>query len=458
MIKKLFILSIIILTLGSSHLSAQKSDAELFFDYKNELKSLKDYYKNIFKVQKVNDENKVKLETNSFVDKIYQDYQNSSTENLTNMVPEVKESFSKYSSGREKAKNDYIYKLESFLKKWNDPGLKEKIIKVAKDYDFDINDGIQNISDIKSDIDMESNENYERITKFIELIIQDKVELIKLKKDITGLEEKIKSKIAISGQDKKIRDELLSENSKRKDLIFQLVSTIVNEHKLLSSTDYANDLKPSPFASDIYNLLSGFMDDYINISRNIQSDPDPSTLNSSIAAYMDVNLKLDSLYDSMEQAKMIKKGERDDLLTKSYLWKNQIFPTLDNAVLNEFTSRNVPIVFQKTDQSDWFAKSLTEFLNPYMNPNDEVNKDKTKSNDIRKRFTESWESIKTKWSNTLKTAKYLDDRTIADIDGKLSAWNKITGDSYAISSIIIGLLVLIALSIAVGLFIKYRKK
>jgi hypothetical protein len=456
--KLILIFFILASALFNSPVKAQKSDAELFVDFKNELKSLKTAFKNNYKVTKLNDENKIKNIINSFIEKIYQDYQNSSSDNLKNMLPEIKESINKYISDRDKSKNDFNQKSDVFLKKWNEPVLKAKISKVAQDYDMDINEGLQNVSDVKSDLELQTEDNYERISKFLEIIIQDKVELIKLRQNISDLENKIKSKIAESGKDKKALAELLGENSKRKDLIFQLVSTIVNEHKLIESTDYSNSTIPSPYSSEIFNLLNGFMDDYINLSRNIQGDPDPTSLNSSIGAYIDVNLKLDSLYESMEKAQMIKKGERDDLLAKSHLWRNQIFPSLDNAILTEFTSRNIPIIFQKNDQADWFSKSLLEFIAPYTNPNDQVNQDKAKSYETYGKFSDAWEAIKVKWLTTLKTAKYLDDRTITEIDNKMLLWKKTTSDSFTISSIIIGILVVIGIAIALFLFLRFRKR
>ena len=145
-------------------------------------------------------------------------------------------------------------------------------------------------------------------------------------------------------------------------------------------------------------------------------------------------------------------------MIKSHLWKNQIFPAMDNAILNEFTSRNIPIIFQKTDLPDWFSKSLLEFLTPYTNPNEQVNQDRAKSNEIRKKFNDSWEAVKTKWLTTLKTSKYLDDRVVGDIDNKLILWKAITGESFTLSSIVIGLLVLIGLAIAIFVFFRFRKK
>jgi len=305
---------------------------------------------------------------------------------------------------------------------------------------------------------MESTGNDDKLKQFLTIIIQDKVQLLKLKNDIAELEKSIKSKIAQGKGDKSINNELISENNKRKELIFRLINTIVNEHKMISSTDYAGEVKPSPFASETYNLLISFMDDYINLSRNIQGDPDPISLNSSLAAYMDVNLKLDSLYESMEDAQMIKKGERDDLLAKSHLWKNQIFPVLDNAVMNEFTSRNIPIVFQRDNKSDWFIKSILDFITPYQNPDDIVNQDKERSGEIREKFTEAWLSVKSKWLPALTSAKYLNERMIADIDEKIITWKSFTGKSFTFSSILIGLLILAGISIAVILFMKFRKK
>jgi len=436
---------------------AQKSDSELFFDFKNELKSLKNSYKNNYKTGKLNDENRIKNNINSFVEKIYLDYQNKDSEKLKATLTGVKENINRYSSDRDKEKNDFILKIDQFLKKWNDQSLKAKITKVAKDYDMDIDEGLESASEIKSDLELESSENYQKIAQFLEIIIQDKVELLKLRNEITELENKIKSKATQVGKDKKTIADLLADNSRRKDLIFRLIQTIVNEHKLIESTDYSNSAFPSPYGSDVFNLLNGFMDDYINLSRNLQGDVDPGSLNSSLAAYMDVNMKLDSLYEDMEKAQMIKNGEKEDLLAKSHLWENQIFNVLDNGILSEFTSKNIPIVFQKTDKNDWFSKSLIDFITPYTNPNDPVNQDKEKSKENRIKFEEAWNSIKTKWISPLKTAKYLDDKIIAEVDNKLIQWKDNTGDSINVNYIIIGIIAILIIAV-VAIMRRFKRR
>jgi len=436
---------------------SQKSDAELFYDFKNELKLIQDNYKN-YKNFKLSNENKIKNEFDNYLNLIYEDYTNSQSTGLTNLIPEIKNSFNNFSQNNENNKQLFLSKINNFLEKWKEGNNLNIINKVAKDYDFDVSSQIDNINTIKNEIESEKIDNYERIVQFLEIIIQDKNEILKLKNQIVELENKIKSKIQQNITNSNILKDVLSENNLRKELIFKLISTIVNEHKIITSSDYAEKVKPSPFSSDIYILLNNFMEDYINISRNLSIETDPNILTTCLNAYNDVISKLDSLFLLMETSNVLKKGEKEDLITKSQLWKNQIIPVFDNVLMSEFTSRNIPIVFFKTNNPEWFHKTLTEFINPYLNPSDEVNTDKSKSDEIRQKFEEAWNSIKEKWSQALVSSKYLDKNKIIEIDNKLETWQSITGGSYKSSTIIIIIIVLIGISLAIYILLKFKRK
>jgi len=436
---------------------SQKSDTEIFYDFKNELKIIQDNYNN-YKNFKLANENKIKNEFDNYLNLIYDDYNNSQSTGLTNLIPEIKNTFNNFSQNNENNKQLFLSKINNFLEKWKEEKNLNVINKVAKDYDFDVSSQIDNINTIKNEIENEKIDNYERIVQFLEIIIQDKNEILKLKNQIVELENKIKSKIQQNITNSNILKDVLSENNLRKELIFKLISTLVNEHKIITSSDYAEKVKPSPFSSDIFILLNNFMEDYISISKNLSLENDPNILTTCLNAYNDVILKIDSLFLLMETSKVLKKGEKEELITKSQLWKNQIFPIFDNALMSEFTSRNVPILFFKTSNKEWFYKTLIEFINPYLNPSDEVNTDKSKSDEIRQNFENAWNSIKEKWTQALISSKYLDKNNITEIDNKLETWRSITGSSHKSSTIIIIIIVLIGISLAIYILLKFRRK
>ena len=232
---------------------SQKSDTEIFYDFKNELKIIQDNYNN-YKNFKLANENKIKNEFDNYLNLIYDDYNNSQSTGLTNLIPEIKNTFNNFSQNNENNKQLFLSKINNFLEKWKEEKNLNVINKVAKDYDFDVSSQIDNINTIKNEIENEKIDNYERIVQFLEIIIQDKNEILKLKNQIVELENKIKSKIQQNITNSNILKDVLSENNLRKELIFKLISTLVNEHKIITSSDYAEKVKPSPFSSDFYSF------------------------------------------------------------------------------------------------------------------------------------------------------------------------------------------------------------
>jgi ElaB/YqjD/DUF883 family membrane-anchored ribosome-binding protein len=436
----------------------QKSDYEIFLEFKNELKSLKDAFRTSYIPQRTNDQKLVKDELDNYITKIYADYSNKNPEGLKELIPVVTERFKSFKDKREEAKKQKLTKVSEFLDKWKAPEKKNIVEKVGKDYDLNFDEQISLIDDIKTDLELENNENYDRLKDFLVVIIEDKGQLIVLKDSLDNISLRVKKMLTESTRDKKMISDLIAENNRRKELILKLVNTIIAEHKLLPSKDIS-EIRPSPFASEMFNTLNGFMDDYINLTSTLKGDPDPANMKNAISAQKDFSKKFDSLYESCEKAKMLNKGEKDQLTVKSQQWKNDLYNTLDNAIIKEFSDNGVPIIFHKDNSLTWFAKSISEFITPYTNPGDEVNKDLSKSSKIQNSFTTAWNDIKTKWGAALSEAEYLNEKSQSDIDTKLNSWKDVAGGGILSKPwIIIGLVAAIAIIIGLIAVLLRKKK
>jgi hypothetical protein len=410
-------------------LFAQQSDYEIFLEFKNNLKNVKDAYRNTYLNTRNGIDKNINNDFNNYLNQIYTDYANKNTSGLKDIVPTIDGKFKTFIDKREGLRKEYQDKVGNFLNKWKAPEKKNTVEKVGKDYELNFSEQIGFIEDIQADLQMESTENFERLKQFLTVIINDKVELVSLKDTIDNIKTRVQTLLSQSKKDKASIGNLLSENNRRKELILKLLSMIISEHKLLPSKDLA-EVKPSPFASEMYNSMNGFMDDYINLTASIQNDPDPANLKSALSAQKDVAQKFDSLYESCEKAKILKKGEREELTMKSQAWRSSLFNTLDNSIVKIFTDNGVPIIFHKDNTTDWFIKSITEFITPYTNPNDELNKDSKKSAATLQNFTKTWDDIKTKWNPSLMEAGYINDKAIADIDLKVNSWKTITSSGF----------------------------
>jgi hypothetical protein len=453
--KNNFFLSILLLlfVFTSVKVYSQQSDYEIFVEFKNDLKSLKDSFSKNYKTTKISNDKNFDNDCKTYIDKIYSDYSNKNTGSLRDLIPTIEEKFNNYSTRSEELKKNFSVKVQDFLKKWKTSANKTVIDKVGKEYDLNYDDQISSIEDIQTDIDLQTIENIERIKQFLTMIINDKVELISLRDTIDNIEKRTKTLLKESAKDKATISNLLKDNNKRKDLILKLVNMIISEHRLIPSKDMP-DFKPSPFASETFNTLNSFMDDYINLSRTMQSDPDPENIKNAVNAHKEIAEKLDSLYDSFEKAKMLDKEEKTGLTEKSMLWKNEINSALDNAIVKVFSEKGVPIIFQKDNSKDWFSKSLVEFVTPFSESNNSVNNDLNKSNLNYLNFTKAWEEIKTKWYPVLIESKYINDAVKNEIDTKAGKWKDISSGNFLQKNWL--LICIIALAVIILGFILVR--
>jgi hypothetical protein len=427
--KYFFLIPFILFLFSSIQVFSQQSDYEIFVDFKNDLKALKESFNKSYKATKNGYEKNFDNDCKSFIDKIYSDYSNKNTGSLRDLIPSIDEKFNNYSAKSEELKKNFSVKVQDFLKKWKTPVNKTVIDKVGKENDLNYDEQIGSVEDIQTDLDLQTIENIERTKQFLTMIINDKVELISLRDTIDSIDKRTKNLLKENLKDKATIGDLVKENNKRKELILKLVNMIISEHKLIPSKDMV-DIKPSPFASETFNTLNSFMDDYINLSKTMQSDPDPENIKSAVNAHKEIAQKLDSLYDSFEKAKMLNKEEKNGLTEKSQLWKNEINSALDNAIVKVFSDKNVPIIFQKDNSKDWFSKSLLEFVTPYSESGNSVNTDISKSNLNCTNFALAWNEIKTKWYPVLIESKYINDAVRNEIDTKVNSWKDISSGSF----------------------------